>query len=79
VPSRAERLRGSGALDGLIAEVIEDHTRDHVIGVQASTDDPRTQAAEELVEIVLLLSNHRETSHPYSHAETWQRFPASSR
>ena len=41
-----------GALDGLIAEVIEDHIRDHVIGPQGSADDPRTQAAEELVEIV---------------------------
>ena len=41
-----------GALDGLIAEVIEDHIRDHLIGPLASADDPRTQAAEELVEIV---------------------------
>jgi FrmR/RcnR family transcriptional regulator, repressor of frmRAB operon len=41
-----------GALDGLIAEVIEDHIRDHMIGPLASADDPRTQAAEELVEIV---------------------------
>jgi hypothetical protein len=39
-------------LDGLIAEVIEDHIRDHVIDPQGSADDPRTQAAEELVEIV---------------------------
>jgi DNA-binding FrmR family transcriptional regulator len=40
-----------GALDGLIAEVIEDHIRDHVIGPHAAAD-PRTRAAEELVEIV---------------------------
>jgi FrmR/RcnR family transcriptional regulator, repressor of frmRAB operon len=41
-----------GALDGLIAEVIEDHIRDRVIDAQAPTDDPHTRAAEELVEIV---------------------------
>lgn len=41
-----------GALDGLIAEVVEDHIRDHVIGPAASGDDPRARAAEELVEIV---------------------------
>lgn len=41
-----------GALDGLIAEVIEDHIRDHLIGPLASADDPRSQAAEELVEVV---------------------------
>jgi DNA-binding FrmR family transcriptional regulator len=41
-----------GALDGLIAEIVEDHIRDHVIGPQAAGDDPRTRAAEELVEIV---------------------------
>ena len=40
------------ALDGLIAEVIEDHIRDHLIGPLPAADDPRTQAAEELVEIV---------------------------
>jgi FrmR/RcnR family transcriptional regulator, repressor of frmRAB operon len=41
-----------GALDGLIAEVVEDHIREHVIDPQASRDDPRARAAEELVEIV---------------------------
>jgi DNA-binding FrmR family transcriptional regulator len=41
-----------GALDGFIAEVIEDHIREHMIDGSASRDDPRVQAAEELVEIV---------------------------
>lgn len=41
-----------GALDGFIAEVIEDHIRDHMIDPSADRDDPRTQAAEELVGII---------------------------
>ena len=41
-----------GALEGFIAEVIEDHIREHMIDPAAPGDDPRTQAAEELVEIV---------------------------
>jgi DNA-binding FrmR family transcriptional regulator len=41
-----------GALDGFIGEVIEDHVREHMIDPSAPRDDPRTQAAEELVEIV---------------------------
>jgi FrmR/RcnR family transcriptional regulator, repressor of frmRAB operon len=41
-----------GALDGLIAEVVEDHIRDHMMDPKASRDDPRSRAAEELVEIV---------------------------
>jgi DNA-binding FrmR family transcriptional regulator len=41
-----------GALDGFIAEVIEDHIREHMVDPTAPRDDPRTQAAEELVEIV---------------------------
>ena len=41
-----------GALDGLIAEVIEDHILEHLVDPKASPDDPRAQAAEELVEIV---------------------------
>jgi DNA-binding FrmR family transcriptional regulator len=41
-----------GALDGFIAEVIEDHIREHMIDPAASRDDARVQAAEELVEIV---------------------------
>jgi DNA-binding FrmR family transcriptional regulator len=41
-----------GALDGFIAEVIEDHIREHMIDPRAGRDDPRVAAAEELVEIV---------------------------
>lgn len=41
-----------GALDGFIAEVIEDHIREHMVDPQAARDDPRVAAAEELVDIV---------------------------
>ncbi|HTX51744.1 MAG TPA: metal/formaldehyde-sensitive transcriptional repressor [Caulobacteraceae bacterium] len=41
-----------GALDGFIAEVIEDHIREHMIDPAAPRDDARVVAAEELVEIV---------------------------
>ena len=41
-----------GALDGFIAEVIEDHIREHMVDPAAPKDDPRVQAAEELVAIV---------------------------
>ena len=41
-----------GALDGFIAEVIEDHIREHMLDPAAPRDDPRSQAAEELVTIV---------------------------
>jgi DNA-binding FrmR family transcriptional regulator len=41
-----------GAMDGFIAEVIEDHIREHMIDPSAAKEDPRVQAAEALVEIV---------------------------
>lgn len=41
-----------GALDGFIAEVIEDHIREHMVDPRAPRDDPRVAAAEELVDIV---------------------------
>jgi len=41
-----------GALEGFIAEVIEDHIREHMIDPTMPKDDARVQAAEELVEIV---------------------------
>lgn len=41
-----------GALDGFIAEVIEDHIREHLVDPAAGPDDARVQAAEELVAIV---------------------------
>jgi DNA-binding FrmR family transcriptional regulator len=41
-----------GALDGFIVEVIEDHIREHMLDAGTARDDPRSRAAEELVEIV---------------------------
>jgi DNA-binding FrmR family transcriptional regulator len=41
-----------GALDSFIAEVIEDHIREHMVDPKADRDDPRVAAAEELVDIV---------------------------
>ena len=41
-----------GAMDGFIAEVIEDHIREHMVDPAAPANDPRVQAAEELVSIV---------------------------
>jgi DNA-binding FrmR family transcriptional regulator len=41
-----------GALDGFIAEVIEDHIREHMVDAAAGIEDPRAVAAEELVDIV---------------------------
>ncbi|MBO9581871.1 MAG: metal/formaldehyde-sensitive transcriptional repressor [Sphingobium sp.] len=41
-----------GALDGFIAEVIEDHIREHLVSPEAPPDSPQRVAAEELVEIV---------------------------
>lgn len=41
-----------GALDGFIAEVIEDHIRDHLVDPALPRDDPRSLAAEDLIEIV---------------------------
>ena len=41
-----------GAMDGFIAEVIEDHIREHMVDPAAERDDPRRLAAEELVGLV---------------------------
>jgi DNA-binding FrmR family transcriptional regulator len=41
-----------GALDGFIAEVIEDHIREHMMDPRADRDDPRVAAADQLVDIV---------------------------
>lgn len=40
-----------GAMNGLMAEVIEDHIREHVAGPE-HTDRERAQAADELVDVV---------------------------
>jgi DNA-binding FrmR family transcriptional regulator len=41
-----------GALDGLIAEVVEGYIREHLVDPRARRNDPRALAAEELVGIV---------------------------
>ncbi|WP_068081194.1 metal/formaldehyde-sensitive transcriptional repressor [Novosphingobium rosa] len=41
-----------GALEGFIAEVIEDHIREHMVDPQLPGSDPKVQAAEELVAII---------------------------
>jgi DNA-binding FrmR family transcriptional regulator len=41
-----------GALEGFMAEVIEDHIREHMIDPDAPKSDRRVQAAEDLVAIV---------------------------
>jgi DNA-binding FrmR family transcriptional regulator len=41
-----------GALEGFIAEVIEDHILEHMVDPHAKVDDPHRLAAEELVSIV---------------------------
>jgi DNA-binding FrmR family transcriptional regulator len=41
-----------GALDGFIAEVIEDHIREHMVDPGAGRETPQALAAEELIEIV---------------------------
>lgn len=41
-----------GALDGFIAEVIEDHIREHMVDPHAGRETPHVLAAEELIEIV---------------------------
>lgn len=39
-----------GAINGLMAEVIEDHVRAHLVDVEHGED--RSQAAEELIDVV---------------------------
>lgn len=41
-----------GALDGFIAEVIEDHIREHMLDPLEPRDSPQMAAAEELIDIV---------------------------
>jgi DNA-binding FrmR family transcriptional regulator len=41
-----------GALNGLMAEVIEGHVRFHVLSPHAAADSPQAKAAEELIEVV---------------------------
>lgn len=41
-----------GALEGFIAEVIEDHIREHMVDPCLAVNDPKVLAAEELVSII---------------------------
>ena len=41
-----------GALNGLVAELIEDHVRQHVVGLNARPSAGQRDAAEELIDIV---------------------------
>lgn len=41
-----------GALDGFIAELIEDHIREHMVDPHAAVSDPRAVAAQELIDII---------------------------
>jgi DNA-binding FrmR family transcriptional regulator len=41
-----------GAMNGLVAEIVEDHIRFHVLDPDAKTTAKQAQAAEELVDVV---------------------------
>jgi DNA-binding FrmR family transcriptional regulator len=41
-----------GAIDGFIAEVIEDHIREHMVDPGASPSSAQAVAAEQLIEVV---------------------------
>jgi DNA-binding FrmR family transcriptional regulator len=41
-----------GAMNGLMAEVIEDHIREHVASATIESDAERAKGADELVEVV---------------------------
>jgi FrmR/RcnR family transcriptional regulator, repressor of frmRAB operon len=41
-----------GAVTGLMAEVVEDHVRNHLIGPQENAVSLDTQAAEQLIDVV---------------------------
>ncbi|MGE5623262.1 MAG: metal/formaldehyde-sensitive transcriptional repressor [Bacillota bacterium] len=41
-----------GAMNGLMAEIIEGHVREHVAGPGIASDDARRQGADELIEVL---------------------------
>src|SRR5260370_18776526 len=41
-----------GAINGLMAEVVEDHIRFQVVGPDADPESEQTQAAEQLVDLI---------------------------
>ena len=50
VLQRATACRG--ALDSFIVELIEDHIREHMVDGASPADDPRVQAAEQLISVL---------------------------
>jgi FrmR/RcnR family transcriptional regulator, repressor of frmRAB operon len=40
-----------GAMNGLMAEIVEDHVRMHILEPEDHPESPRTQAAEELIDV----------------------------
>ena len=41
-----------GAVSSLLAEVVEDHVREHLLSPGARAEGPRAQAADELIDVV---------------------------
>ena len=41
-----------GAVNGLLAEVLEDHVREHLVAPGAHGSRPRAEAADELIDVV---------------------------
>jgi DNA-binding FrmR family transcriptional regulator len=41
-----------GAVNSLLAEVVEDHVREHLLAPGSRTGGPRAQAADELIDVV---------------------------
>lgn len=41
-----------GAIDGLMAELLEEHVREYLLPEKPMTDDARQRGAEELIEII---------------------------
>ena len=41
-----------GAMNGLMAEVIEDHIREHVVSPSIQTEEERARGADELIDVV---------------------------
>jgi DNA-binding FrmR family transcriptional regulator len=41
-----------GAVNSLLAEVVEDHVREHLVAPGARAESPRTQAVDDLIDVV---------------------------
>jgi DNA-binding FrmR family transcriptional regulator len=49
-PAAADNRRG--AINGLMAEVLEEHTREHLAPADGAAEPVQAEAAEELIEII---------------------------